>query len=222
MLDLFEGCGLIYQIQEYVSFLLRYKFSAKMRTTPNFLDKYEQEWDNTFTNLDWNLFFEEHKIEALTEQIKANIKDLFDRLLEPIESELKPSGYIKGIDEYLNWMLYFDAILSFFLYFHDSESRKTEVFKQLLTYYQFLRSEVEARGSLIPEPWNRTPLERFSENEQEEIARVRELEKQKQEVASRGPCPNCGEQGRQIMSYGIQWHCKSCGRRWLKNPRHKK
>jgi len=221
MIDLFEGCGLIYQIQEYVSFLLKHKFSDKMRTTPNFLDKYEQEWDDTFLNLEWNLFFEEHKIEPLTEQVKANIRKLFNRLLEPIESELKPSGFIEGIDEYLNWMLYFDAILSFFLYFHDGDSIKNEVFQQILDYYRFFRSEVETRGSLIPEPWNRTPLERFSENEQEEIARVRELEKQKQEVASRGPCPECGAVGQTIISYGTQWHCKQCGRRWVKKRRKK-
>lgn len=221
MIGLFEGCGLIYQVQEYVSFLLKYRFSDKMRNTPNFLDKYEQEWDNTFTNLDWNLFFEEHKIEPLNEEVEINIKKLFNRLLEPIESELKPSGYIKGINEYLNWMVYFDAILSFFLYFHDNESRKTELFKQLLTYYRFFRSEVEARHDLIPEPWNRTPLARFSENEQKENVRIRQLERQKQKIASRGPCPECGAVGQQIISYGTQWHCKNCGRRWLKKRRRK-
>jgi len=221
MLDLFEGCGLIYQIHEYVTFLLRYKFSDKMRTTPNFLDKYQEEWDNTFSSLDWNLFFEEHKVEPLNEEVKINIKKLFDTLLQPIKSELTPKGFIAGINEYLIWMVYFDAILSFFLYFHDSSSRKNEVFQQILEYYQFFRSIVEKRHDLIPEPWNRTPLERFSENEQKENVRLRQLERQKQEIQNRGPCPECGAVGQQIISYGQQWHCKQCGRRWLKNPRKK-
>jgi len=221
MIDLFEGCGLVFQIQEHVSLLLKFRFSDKMRTTPNFLDKYEQEWDSTFSSLDWDLFFEEHKLEPLNEQVKANIKELFDTLLQPIESELNPSGQIKGINEYLIWMVYCDAILSFFLYFHDSTSRKNAVFQQLLEYYQFFRSEVEKRHDLIPEPWNRTPLQRFSVHQEQENVRLRQLERQKQEIASRGPCPECGSVGQTIMSYGTQWHCKNCGRRWLKNPRKK-
>src|SRR5271157_1347796 len=44
-------------------------------------------------------------------------------------------------------------------------------------------------------------------------------QKQIQSEPSRPPCPECGSND--ILSKGLEWNCKSCGRRWLKNPRGK-
>ena len=45
-------------------------------------------------------------------------------------------------------------------------------------------------------------------------------QKQIQTEPLRPLCPQCGLND--ILSKGLEWNCKSCGRRWLKNPRGKK
>ena len=210
----YKDCGLVGQIEAYINSLLRHRFSYKMKSTESFLSKFEQAWNDSFFKINWEQFFEKHRLEPLTEEVKANIIRLFNAMLEDLEG-------IKGINEYRTWMLHFDVVLSWFLYFNGYESSKTEVFQQVLEYYRFLRTEVEARGSLIPEPFNKTPLERYWQHERTEQARIRVVERKKQEILNRPACPECGAVGQQIISYGLQWCCKQCGRRWLKNPRKK-
>lgn len=225
MYDIYEGCGIVYQIEKYLSYGLNLLFSWSMKNRladAKYFEKLEKEKLELFIRTDWQGFFSKNEPIELTEEVKAKITDVFDSLLEPIDSQLDLKGYIDGINEYVNYLVYLDTILSWFFYKIGEESTKSEVFQTVLKYYRFLGSEVEKRGYLIPEPWNVQPLARYNRNREIDKARVRGLERKKQEITSRGPCPECGSRGSDIMSYGQQWHCKQCGRRWLKNPRRKK
>lgn len=218
MFDIYEGCGIIYQIEKHLAEESHLAFSWNMKNRlaeAKYFEKLEQEKLEVFMRTDWQGFFEKNESIELTEEVKASIRNLFDRMLDPLDD-------VQGINEWVNYLVYLDTILSWFLYKIGEESIKREVFQEILKHYRFLRSEVEKRGYLVPEPWNVQPLARYNGNRERDKARVRELERKKQEIASRGPCPECGSRGSDIMSYGQQWHCKKCGRRWLKNPRRKK
>lgn|GEM_PF-4360331 len=223
MYDIYEGCGIIFQIEKYLAKELHMMFSWSMKNRlaeAKYFEKLEHEKLEAFIRTDWQAFFEKNEPVELTEKVKASITRIFNSLLEPIDSQLDSRGYIDGVNEYVSYLIYTDVILSWFLY-KVEESMKSEVFQTVLNYYRFLRSEVERRNFLVSEPWNIQPLTRYNNSRETEKARVRELEQQKRELTSRGPCPECGSRGNNIMSYGLQWHCKKCGRRWLKNPRGK-
>ncbi len=197
MYDLFEGCGLIYQLTKFIDESLGF-FSEKLKARSDFLEIREQKWDKAFHSFEWINYFEKHEIEPLTEEVKANIRELFERLAQPIESTLEPSGFIKGIDEYLVWMLNFDVILSYYLYKVDSNAYNTETWQKIKQYYDFLRSEVEKRHSLIPEPFNTEPLERFWQN-------------QKKQHKPKVKCKWCKSEDTKKWSK-FRYMCNTCGR----------
>ena len=211
MFDLYEGCGLVFELAKHMSELLKYHFSDKMREQPNYLEIYEETWDKTFHHANWLKYFHEYGITELTEEIKQNITEIFEKLSEPIESILEPSGYISGINEFLYWLLNLDVVLSHFLYYGNGlKESENPTFQQIKQYYDFLRNEVEKRQYLIPEPFNIQPIQRFMNKLESERARIRVQQRREQEIQSR-ECPHCGARGRQVIKKGSgRAFCKNC------------
>ena len=194
MLDL----GVISQISDYLT--ETFPFSQKRKENPKFLEYAEEKLNSEFFKTSWQIVFYRNPPISLTEQIKSNINAYFEQLLSDVTT--KNGELIKGYNGFIGSLLDMDFLLSQFLY-KTELNQNSELYQIINEYYQFLKDECQQRGFMsdIPKPFDVSPIKRFKTNKSN-----------KTEI--RPSCPEC--RSNKIVSVGINWLCKSCGRQYRK------
>ena len=194
-----KDLGVLSQIEEYLN--ITFPFSAKRKDSPKFLDYREEKLNSEFFKTNWQIVFYKNPIIPLTEQIKSNINTYFELLLPDVETK---HGIIRGFNGFIGSLLDMDFLLSQFLYRTELDEN-SELYKIIYEYYKFLKDACEINGFIqkIPEPFDIDPLTRYLNNQKEEKENLRPN------------CPSCNSN--KIVSVGINWLCKSCGRQYRKN-----
>ena len=198
MLDL----GVISQIEKYLT--ETFSFSAKRKDNPKFLD-YQEDWLNSeFFKANWEIVFYRNPPIPINEQIKSNINKYFEQLLSDVTDGR--GKIIKAYNGFIGSLLDMDFLLSQFLY-KTELNEDSELYQIIYEYYKFLKDVCEINGFTqeIPEPFNVDPLTRYLSNQK--------IDKQNM----RPNCPSCNSN--KIISYGINWYCKSCKRQYRKQSR---
>jgi len=88
--------------------------------------------------------------------------------------------------------------------FRNSEDIENPIFKAILNTYNYMLQKLNKKYPLI--------YQKYLKAKGQSIAKVEEKQ-------SRPPCPECN--GNHIMSSGINWICRDCGRNFAKYPRKK-
>ena len=193
-----NNLGVITQIEDYM--LETVTFSAKRKENPNFLEFAEQKRNEEFYKVMWNVVFSRKHPISINDVIKSNINAYFERLLPDVTTQ---HGKIKGYNGWIGSLLDLDFILSYFL--HKTElTENSELYQIIKEYYDFLKNQCITRNFEIPKPFDKDPLERFQVNKANK-------------TEFRPPCPEC--ESTKIVSVGVNWLCKDCGRQYRKNRR---
>ena len=193
-----KNLGVISQVSKYL--IETFPFSQKRKDTPKFLDYQEEKLNSEFFKANWQIIFYRNPPILLTEQIKNAINTHFMQLIDDVTTE--NGELIKGYCGWVGSLLDLDHILSYFLYKTEIDQNH-QLYKLVDEYCEFLRTECNIRNFKIPEPFGISAIKRYMDNQAHEIPRP--------------PCPSCGSN--KIVSSGVNWLCRSCGRAYRKNPR---
>ncbi len=192
-----RNLGVISQIEKYLNDSI--PFSQKRKENPKFLEYQEEKLNSEFFKTSWQIVFYKLPPLPLNDEIKNAINFYFMQLLPDSTTQ---HGTIKGYCGWLGSLLDMDFLLSQFLW--KTEIKNIDpIFKIIEEYYTFLKNECERRGFEIPEPFDIDPLTRFQDNKDKKTVRP--------------PCPEC--ESTKIVSVGVNWLCKDCGRQYRKNRR---
>ena len=192
MLDL----GVISQVEKHLNETI--PFSQKRKENPRFLEYAEEKRNAEFFKTYWDIVFLKIAPPPISDEIKRNINKYFEQLLPDVTTE---SGqFIKGYNGWVGSLLDFDFILSYFLV-KTELTENSELYQIIKEYYDFLKNQCNTRSFVIPKPFDVSPLTRFQENK-------------KSDPQNRPNCPSCNSN--KIVSVGINWLCKSCGRQYRK------
>lgn len=204
-MSIYENCGLIETVYLHVTSLLRHSLLSIPAKSLKFARAYDDCYKVTFSQVDWQAYFEANKIDPLNPKIKQAIKVLLNRM---------------GNEEWLFWLIQTHLLQSFYLYESNlSQPYKSKPFRLILEYYNFIRSEIEKQHILIPEPFNETPMQKYWRIEKEETRRG-EIKRKKDEKISKRLCPHCGARGLDVKKWDSErYKCKICGRTF---PRRQK
>ena len=201
MTGIFEGCGLVEQVEGYINGLVTESFSDKWKESHS-TKKYFEEFEKRYNRLllretNWEIYFSKNPIIELNDTIKANVTEVFDRLLEDYKGEYET---VKGTNEWVNWLLNVDFLVKYMLY-KTEESYKNKIFFKLMPYYKFFLEKVKEKGFLIPTPFNVNPVQRFWDN-----------------TKKRKPLPKCPHCGSEQVKKWSKWRyrCNECGRTFSK------
>jgi len=190
---LYDGCGLIAVVFDAVDLLAQNTIKDKWKpehTLEEYGDRFFEAFKRKLTAKKWVEFFEENEIPELTENVKASIRDRLTRY-----------------EEWVNWLVYLYAIL---LHFWNEEKENSVQCAQVKEYYDFLFSEIENRGLIIPEFCGKDPFERV--NKKQALIETIENEYQsKQKEREEIRCPRCGANNPNVHS-PTRWICSKCGK----------